>query len=509
MNKSILLTGVITLTIGLGGGYWLSKSFNGSTSVSADQKQPLFYRSPMNPSVTSPVPTKDSMGMDYVPVYAEEEEPSSSNEILFYRSPMNPSVTSPVPVKDSMGMDYVPVYADGGGSNAVAGTVEIDPVVVQNIGVRTAFASETTLSRSINTVGRVDFDEERMARLHSKVNGWIENIYVDKTGQTVVEDEILLSIYSPKLVSTQQEYLLALNNLSVLEKSPLEDIRRGAQTLVKSSRERLRLLDVPEHQIRELEESREIKKNLHIHTPVAGTVIRVGARQGQYVTPNTELYMVVDLSKVWVYADVYEYELPWVKVGDEVFMTLASVPGRTFMGSLSYIYPYAESKTRTTKVRIVFDNKDLLLRPDMFAEVTIKSDAQKNAVVIPAEAIIRSGNQAQAFVVRGPGKFEPRLVKLGVESDGQVAVLEGVNAGEEVVTSAQFLVDSESKLREATAKMMESVKGQNVGGSESNDNEAMDHANINMKDHADANLTAESDDSSEVEESDPKKQNHD
>lgn len=273
---------------------------------------------------------------------------------------------------------------------------------------------------------------------------------------------------------------MALNNLSVLEKSPLEEIRRGAQGLVKSSRDRLKLLDVPEHQIQELEQTKEIKNSLHIHSPVTGTVIRIGSRQGQYVTPKTELYMVVDLSQVWVYADVYEYELPWVKVGDDVEMTLASVPGKTFKGSLAYIYPYAESETRTTKVRLVFDNRDLQLRPDMFAEVKIKSDRQENALVIPAEAIVRSGEHAQVFVVSAPGKFEPRVVTLGVESDGQVAVVDGIKAGDEVVTSAQFLVDSESKLREATAKMMETSKGKAAEQSGVNDEKEKSHAAMEM-----------------------------
>jgi len=187
-------------------------------------------------------------------------------------------------------------------------------------------------------------------------------------------------------------------------------------------------------------------------------VIRIGSRQGQYVTPKTELYMVVDLSQVWVYADVYEYELPWIKIGDEVEMSLASVPGKVFTGRLGYIYPYAEAKTRTTKVRIVFDNPEQLLRPDMFAEVIIHSDVKKNAIVIPAQAVIRSGIRSQVFVVTEPGKFEPRVVTLGIESNGKVAVLSGLIDGEEVVTSAQFMVDSESKLREATEKMMQQLQ---------------------------------------------------
>lgn len=449
MNKSTLIIAVLMLGIGLGTGYWLSdggEAISVATDKKTDKKEPIFYRNPMNPSVTSPVPAKDSMGMAYVPVYADEE------------------------------------------SSEAVGTVKIDPVVVQNIGVRTAIAQQTAISRTIRAVGRVDFDEERMVRLHPKVEGWIEEIRVDKTGQNVADDEILLSIYSPKLVAAQQEYLLALNNLIALEKSPFEEIKQGARDLVKSSRERLQLLDVPEHQIQELEQTREIKKSLHIHSPVSGTVIRIGSRQGQYVTPKTELYMMVDLSQVWVLADIYEYELPWVKIGDKVEMTLASVPGKTFKGSLEYIYPYAESKTRTTKVRLVFENQERLLRPDMFAEVSIKSDKQNSAVVIPSEAVIRSGGRPQVFVVREPGKFEPRLVELGVESSGNVAVLNGVSAGEEVVTSAQFLVDSESKLREATAKMMEVLQDSTTD---------RDKGSPSMEDHSEMNMRQQMDHSAQ------------
>ena len=476
-NKSILLVSSLTLVLGIGAGYLMFGNDKASKVSVEEAPQPLFYRNPMNPDVTSPVPAKDSMGMDYIPVYADKKQSSEVNEILFYRNPMNPSVTSPVPAKDSMGMDYVPVYADNEASK-VAGTVKIDPVVVQNIGVRTAIARRASINRTIRAVGRVDFNEERMSRLHPKVEGWIEEIRVDKTGQAVAKDDILLSLYSPKLVSTQQEYLLALNSLATLTNSPFDEIRRGAEQLVKSSRERLQFLDVPKHQIKELERTRVIQKNLHIHSPVNGTVIRIGSRQGQFVTPKTELYLIVDLNQVWVYADVYEYELPWVKVGDEVEMTLASAPGKIFKGTLSYVYPYAESKTRTTKVRMVFDNSELLLRPDMFADVRIKADAQSDAIVIPAEAVIRSGDRTQVFIVRGPGKFEPRIVTLGLESDGLVSVLVGVKAGDEVVTSAQFLVDSESKLREATAKMMEALKG---GGDDSRDisgNNVMDQVNM-------------------------------
>ncbi len=460
MNKTLFT--IIILVVGLGIGFWLGHRgqipMEEMTELGQALQEPLFYRNPMDPTITSPIPAKDSMGMDFEPVFAETQEEEKPPEILFYRSPMDPSITSPTPAKDSMGMDFEPVFSDEGTSTEPVGTVNIDPVMVQNIGVRTTVAEETSMSRIIHTVGRVDYNEEYMARLHPKTDGWIEELFIDKTGERVENDTILLNIYSPKLVSTQQEYLLALNSLKALRDSKIPDIRLGAENLVESSLTRLKLLDVPTHQIRELEKTGKVKKALHIHSPVAGIVTKIGARKGQYVTPKTELYMIADLSNIWVYADIYEYELPWVKVGDEVEMSLTAIPGKTFRGRLSYIFPYAESRTRTIKARLLFNNKELLLKPEMFADVKIYAGAQTNVVVIPVEAIVRSGKINQAFVVTSPGKFEPRQVKLGLESEGRIVVLSGIKAGEEVVTSAQFLIDSESKLREATSKMMKDLK---------------------------------------------------
>lgn len=385
-----------------------------------------------------------------------ETETAVLEQPLFYRNPMNPEITSPVPAKDDMGMDYIPVYAGGAQKTGeVPGTVQIDAVTEQNIGVRTAVAKRETLSHIVRAVGRVAYDEEHLLRLHPKTEGWIEVLNIDKTGQWVKKDEDLLSIYSPQLVASQQEYILALNSREALKNSPIEDIRRGADELVKSSLERLKLLDVPAHQLHDLTHHQAIKKSLHIHSPQAGIVMNIGVREGQYVTPATELYMIADLSKVWVYADIYEYELPWIKAGDRVEMRLAGIPGSTFKGHLAYIYPYAEAKTRTIKVRLAFDNPDLLLKPNMFADVTIQVNVQPNMLAIPSEAVIRSGPRNQVFVERAAGKFEPRTVILGLNSDGKVAVLEGITEGERVVTSSQFLLDSESKLREVAAKMIE------------------------------------------------------
>ena len=379
----------------------------------------------------------------------------STRQPLYYRNPMNPEVTSPLPTKDAMGMDYVPVYADGAEFDGPAGTVQIDPVMVQNMGVRTAKAERRSMGRTIQTVGRVDYDEQRLVQLHPKTEGWVEELLVDTTGSPVKQDAILLSLYSPQLVSTQQEYVLALRNLETLRASPFEDVQRGAEELVETTLERLRLLDVPDHQIQALANTLVVKKELHIHSPADGIVINIGAREGQYVTPTTELYTIADLSKVWVYVDIYEDELPWVRVGDQATMSVTALPGQTFRGTLSYIYPYAESKTRTIKVRMEFDNVGLLLKPDMYADIKLEVSVLPDVTVVPSEAIIRSGVREQVFVQREPGKFEPRDVTLGVSSGGWTQITAGIEAGEKVVVSAQFLIDSESKLREAAAKMQE------------------------------------------------------
>jgi Cu(I)/Ag(I) efflux system membrane fusion protein len=416
-SKTLLIATIAVVALGVG---WLGGSWFGGRSAHEPAKVPV----------------------------AKERKP------LFYRNPMNPEITSSVPAKDHMGMDYIPVYADQEGTGP-AGTVSIDPVTVQNIGVRTAVAELTTLAREIHTVGRVDYAERRIARLHPKTQGWIEDLRIGTTGEPVDYDAILLSIYSPQLVSSQQEYLLALKNLETLSASPFEDVRRGAADLVETSLERLRLLDVPEHQIEMLQETREVMKLLHIHSPVKGVVINVGARDGQFVTAQTELYMIANLSTVWVFVDIFEEEQPWVHVGDEAEMRVTAVPGTIFKGKLTYIYPYAERKTRTIKARLEFDNSDLLLKPYMFADVTIFASPRPDVVAVPSESIIRSGLKEQVFVVRDAGKFEPRPVEIGLSSGGLTEIRSGLAAGEEIVVSAQFLIDSESKLREAAAKMQE------------------------------------------------------
>ncbi len=463
MNKAAVSVALVAaLGIGFGGGYFLAGQGGDAPSQTQEQagegeRKVLYWRNPMNPAITSPVFMKDEMGMDYIPVYAEEEKPKE-RKVLYWRNPMNPAITSPVFMKDEMGMDYIPVYADEGeGGDEPAGTVKIDPVTVQNIGVRTAVARVETLARILNGLGRVDFNEERLARLHPKTSGWIEKLLIDETGTRVGKDTILLGIYSPELVAAQQEYLVALDNWEAIRASGAAAMKRSARTILESARQRLELFDVPEHQIRELEKSREIKKQLHIHSPFEGRVMHIGVREGQYVTPKDELYLIADLSRIWVNVDVFEDELGWIKVGDRAEMRVRAEPGRVYEGRVTFIHPVLNPRSRTVQVRLEFDNPDLSLKPGMFANVSLHVDPRPGAVVVPSEAIVRSGSREQVFVVREPGKFEPREVTLGISAGGLTQILSGVAPGEEVVTSSQFLIDSESKLREATAKMMEAM----------------------------------------------------
>jgi Cu(I)/Ag(I) efflux system membrane fusion protein len=418
MNSKLLSIVVIVAVSAAAGGYWF-----GSTGMTPDTTADVSAAAPRKP--------------------------------LYYRHPMKPEVSSPVPAKDDMGMDYVPVYADDSQDSNLAGLVKIDPVTVQTIGVRTAKAEIRSMGRAIRSVGRVDYDERHLVQLHPKVEGWIEKLHIASTGAPVKKNDVLLSIYSPELVSTQLEYVVALKSLATLQKSPFPDVRRGAEELVNTTADRLRFFDMPKHQLEDLKNTLTVKRELHIHSPADGVILRIGARQGQYVTPQTELYAIADLSTVWVYVDIYEDELSWIAVGDSADLTITAVPDQIFQGKLTYIYPYADSQTRTIKVRMEFDNADLLLKPAMFANVAIKGKVLPDVIAVPSEAIIRSGTREQIFVQRAPGKFEPRDVVLGVSSEGWTQIRNGIEPGEDVVVSAQFLIDSESKLREASAKMLE------------------------------------------------------
>lgn len=376
-------------------------------------------------------------------------------KVLYYRDPMSPSRTSPVPRKDEMGMDYVPVYEGGEGAGGAARPrgVYVDPRMAQTSGVRVEEVRVRRMSKVIRTVGHVTYDERRLHDLNSKVMGWIDKLYVDYAGKPVRRGEPLMAIYSPALFSTQQEYLLALQHRNAL--APDSPFRAQADALFGAARQRLLYFDIPESEIRKLEQRGAATKTLTVYSPADGYVVEKSVVQGTQVTPGTPLFKIADLSSIWVLADVYEYELPWVATGQQATVELPYAPGTTLEGRITYVYPYLAGETRTVKVRVEVRNPGgrIQLKPDMYATVTIRSPIARETVAVPEQAVIRTGDRSVAIVALGGGWFEPRDLKLGVTADGHVEVLAGLAAGEQLVTSSQFLIDSESNLRSAVAGM--------------------------------------------------------
>jgi len=376
-------------------------------------------------------------------------------EPLYWKAPMDPTYVREAPGKSPMGMDLVPVCADEAGA-AAGGGIRIASGLIQSMGVRTARVERRDLARTIRAVGRVDYDERRVAHVHTKIQGWIEQLSVDYEGQMVERGEPLLEIYSPELVATQEELLVAARYRDETAKSPFEDVRESGVHLFEATRRRLELWDIAERDIDRLLESGVIRKNLTLYSPARGVVTHLRVREGMEVGPNQNLYTIADLSHVWVYADVYEYELPWVAVGQKGVVELSYLPGTEFEGVVSFVYPFLDPKTRTARVRIEIDNPEHVLKPDMFANVRIETETRKDVLVVPDEAVLRSGRRSLVMVALGDGRFAPREVTLGLESgDGSLEVRTGLRESEEIVTSGQFLIDSESRLREAVQKMLE------------------------------------------------------
>ena len=339
---------------------------------------------------------------------------------------------------------------------ASGAAIVIDPVTIQNIGVQTATVQERPLTRSIRTVGHLDYNEEMFSRINVKYAGWIEKLYVNETGQQVAEGDPMLEVYSPELVAAQEEYLLAFQNVKNLENSTFEHITRGAKSLLDASKRRLLYWDVSEAQIRELEERGTISRTLTIYAPSRGIVVERMAELGMRVTPGMDLYRMADLTSIWAFAHVYDADAPWLSPGLTAEMELPYNPGKVYHGSIDYIYPYLDRASRDIKIRLVFPNRDLALKPQMYANIRLSTRSGRPVLVIPGSAVIRSGERNVVFVALEGGRFEPREVTLGMEGEsGYVQATDGVRAGEQVVTSAQFLIDSESRLQEAIQKMLD------------------------------------------------------
>ncbi len=357
---------------------------------------------------------------------------------------------------DMRGLTMDSIRKDGRMVELAPGAVQISPERQQLIGVRTGTVERQRLTKLVRAAGRVDFDEKRLTTIAPKVGGWIEELYVDFTGARVRKGAALLTLYSPELVSTQEEYLAALRAQRELSASPYPEAAASGRTLVDAARRRLKLWDISEEQVRRLEQSGEARKTLTLYSPFEGYVLEKMAFRGMRVEPGMALYRLADLSVVWVYADVYEYELPFIRLGQNASLRLTHLPGDAFTGKVVYIYPALDPRTRTARVRIELPNPAGKLKPEMFADVELHADLGER-LVVPESAVIDTGRRQIAIIARGEGVFEPREIQLGLKVDDRVEVLKGLSAGERVVTSANFLIDSESKLKEA-------VEGMSAGG---------------------------------------------
>jgi multidrug efflux pump subunit AcrA (membrane-fusion protein) len=311
-----------------------------------------------------------------------------------------------------------------------------------------------SIDKTIRTVGRVTLDETKVEQIHTKFSGWIDKLYVDYTLEHVKKGDPLFSIYSPELVSTQQEYLLALRSKEILSGSEFSDISGGTNSLLDATKKRLELWDISEGQIRELGETGKVKESLVIYSPVSGVVTEKNVFENMYVEPGTNLYTIADHSDVWVEVDIYENEIPLVKPGDHAVMTLQSFPGEEFHGKVAFMPPHLDTKTRTVKARLEFPNPGMRLLPEMYADVSIDIPLGEK-LAIPESAVLRTGKQDVVFVDRGGGNMEIKRVELGQKSDGYYEVIKGLSEGERVVTRANFLIDSESKIQAAVASWEE------------------------------------------------------
>lgn len=346
--------------------------------------------------------------------------------------------------------------------NMAPGTVMLNPATQQLIGVTYTTVRRAAMKRTVDTVGLVQMDEERISRVHVKIAGWIEKVYLDYVGKLVKKGQPLFSLYSPDLVSTEQEYLIASRGQAYLGKSPYTDVASGADALLEATRQRLRLWDITDAQIHDLQQTGKVKRTMTLYSPIDGFVMTRNAYEQTYVTPDSDLYDIADLSRIWVYVDIFEYEAPYVHVDQPASMQLSYFPGKTYHGRVTYVYPTLDPKTRTIKVRLEFPNPGYELKPDMYADVKLQINYGTQTLV-PSEAILNSGTRQVVFISKPGGYFEPREIKVGDQFDGETEVLAGLKPGEKIVASGNFLIDSESRLGAAMQGMMAGMSGMSAG----------------------------------------------
>jgi len=387
--------------------------------------------------------------------HAEGQRAGEERKVLFYRNPMNPSITSPTPAKDEMGMDYVPVYEDEAEDAAGQGaTVTIDPGVAQNMNVRVERVERRDLRREIRTVGYLEYDQQKMVSVTTKYSGWVEKVFVNYIGEPVKKGQELFRIYSPELVQTQQDLLSAVAFAGRMEGAP-EEAHRRAQSLVDSARQRLAYWDIASAQVERFLSTGDVVRTLVVTAPAAGVVMkRMEGLEGMAVRPGMELFHLADLSSLWLSVEVFEDQLAWLRPGSEAQISLSYFPGETFTGRVRFVEPQVTEKTRTVPLRLEVPNRDGRLRSGMYAIVRFQPVVARDVVVAPELSVLRTGERNVVVVQTGKGRFAPREVVLGRRGEGSVEVTSGLHEGDEIVTSAQFLIDSESNLREALLKMV-------------------------------------------------------
>ncbi len=441
----------------LGGMLWGGKVVSAFQQKDEGGRKVLYWYDAMNPQNHYDKPGKAPDGMDLVPMYAQQANApkppmaaSGERKILYWYDPMHPQYKADKPGKaPDCGMDLVPKYAD---DQPAPGAVNISQDQQRLLGVRTAEVERAPLTRTLRTTGQVVADESRIAHVHVKVNGFVDKVFADFAGQAVRKGQPLFTLYSPDMVATEQEYLIAKRGAKTLGSSQFADVAQGGESLLSSARERLRLWDISDDQIRRLDETGEVARTITIHSPVSGVIVDRKAFPNASVTPETEIYTISDLSNIWVNADVYENELPYVRVGQRAQVSLSYYPGRTWTGRVSFITPAVDPVSRTVKVRIELPNPHVDLKPQMFADVQLQIDYGKQ-IAVPQEAVLDSGTAQTVFVSTGDGQFAPRAITIGPKVDDKVVVLAGLKPGETIVTSGNFLVDSESRLKSATQSM--------------------------------------------------------
>lgn len=446
---SLLLLLVISVSLNI---YQLSRHHAGGATSATESSAKETWVCPMHPTIVQDHPGDCPIcGMKLV---KKEMPAGTQRQIAYYRSPMDPKITSPAPRKDEMGMDYIPVYKDelNSANNAVQGRTEvtIDPARQQLIGLKTARVARSDVSGGWSTVGRVQADPTKVSKVNIKVPGYVEQVLVDFVGKPVRRGDPLFTFYSPEIYAAEQEFVLAMKSRDALSKRG--GTAQDGDALVNAVRQKLALWDVPDAEIERLEKTGEAVKMMTFYSPVSGVVTAKDIVEGSSLMPGAMPYEVTDLSSVWVMADAYQSDLERVKLGMPVTLKLNALPDREFSGKVAFIDPVLNPESRTLKVRINFPNEKGELKPEMFGEVTLRG-ADHQALTIPADAVIPSGTHNMVFVSVADGKFQPREVKLGLKSGEQVEVLDGLKEGESVVTRANFLIDSESSLRAALAAM--------------------------------------------------------